>query len=61
MVWYGGMATSKIYWFKAVQLAGSKMLHIREQEKHMNRDILSRLTDIIVYLARQGIAFRGDD
>jgi len=34
---------------------------IREREKQKNREILTRLIDIISYLARQGKALRGDD
>lgn len=45
---------------KASQLVDSKILHIRKQEKQ-NRDMLSQLTDIALYQARQGVAFRGDD
>lgn len=33
----------------------------REREKQRNREILTRLIDITLYLARQGKAFRGDD
>ncbi|KAI4832478.1 hypothetical protein KUCAC02_015445 [Chaenocephalus aceratus] len=34
---------------------------IKEQEIQRNKEILTRLIDITLYLARQGKAFRGDD
>lgn len=33
----------------------------KERERQNNREIISRLIDIILYLAKQGMAFRGDN
>lgn len=33
----------------------------KEREKERNREILSHLTAITLYLTRQGMSFRGDD
>ncbi|KAI4831068.1 hypothetical protein KUCAC02_002669 [Chaenocephalus aceratus] len=45
----------------AFELSDVQGKAIREQEIRRNRDILTRLIDITLYLARQGKAFRGDD
>ena len=36
-------------------------MEARERERQTNREILTRLIDLTVYLARQGLAFRGDN
>ena len=36
-------------------------MEVRERERQTNREILTRLIDLTVYLARQGLAFRGDN
>ena len=36
-------------------------MEARERERQTNREILTRLVDLTVYLARQGLAFRGDN
>jgi len=38
-----------------------KGVEARERERQTNREILTRLIDLTVYLARQGLAFRGDN
>lgn len=39
----------------------AKGVEVRERESQTNREILTRLIDLTVYLARQGLAFQGDD
>lgn len=36
-------------------------MELRERERQTNREILTRLIDLTLYLARQGQAFRGHD
>ncbi|XP_019212484.1 zinc finger MYM-type protein 1 isoform X2 [Oreochromis niloticus] len=61
--------TSMVRWInfqkKALQSAFDvsdvKGVEVRERERQTNKEILTRLIDLTVYLARQGQAFRGHD
>ena len=45
----------------AFDVSDVKGLEVRERERQTNREILTRLIDLTVYLARQGQAFQGYD
>ena len=45
----------------AFDVSDVKGMELREQERQINREILTKLIDLTVYLAHQGQAFRGHD
>lgn len=45
----------------AFALADSEMQAAKEKERQKNREIIFRLIEVTLYLARQGLAFRGRD
>lgn len=44
----------------ALEAADRKVQTVKDKEKQRNREILCRLISIPLYLARQGLPFRGD-
>lgn len=59
MVWWGG--THKKKFFEAFKVADQVSQAAKDKERERNKEILSHLIDITLYLARQGMPFRGDD